>query len=159
MVEGCTPEAIQEAIIEHSGLIAPVEPSLHRVAILRIDPTRHALIFEPAIPPYAFTNLIGWLDDPQMTSGSSGASGWLVSPGSGIRYYLKPERSNAGGDTLVGVGENGDRVSVYLPDCSLKQREDEVANVPEPELAGLRRVVAFDVTVDGDTSFGNPQFA
>ena len=161
LVEGSSPEAIQEAVIKHAAITRPVQPSRYSVSIIQIDATRYGVTFSPAIPPYAFTNLIGWLDDPRMTRGARRAVGWLVAPGSGRRYFLAPQRANAGGGTLVGVGDDGERVSVYLPDGGVKRTAERLPAVPEPEwpAQGTGAVAAFEVTVDSDGSFGNPQFA
>jgi hypothetical protein len=160
LVEGSDARTIQKAVVAHSGLARHVQPQAHRVAVFGLGSGRFAVTFDPPAPPYHFANLIGWLDDPRMCRGSRRAVGWLVSPGDGKRYFLAPERPNSGGDTLVGVADGGGRVSVFLPDCSLRRSTARVEVVPEPELpaAGAEPDIAFEVTLDGDTSFGNPQF-
>jgi hypothetical protein len=49
---------------------------------------------------------------------------------------------------------------VFLPDCSVSHGRARVEEVAEPELPGAdaEPVIAFEVMLDGDTSFGNPQF-
>jgi hypothetical protein len=160
LVEGSDAATIQRAIIEHSGIAKHEQPQNHRVRVFELGAGRFAVTFDPPAPPYAFANLIGWLDDPRMCRGSRRAVGWLVAPGDGTRYFLAPERTNAGGDTLVGVAAGGGRVSVFLPDCSVSRSAARVEEVTEPELpdAKARPVISFEVTLDGDTSFGNPQF-
>src|SRR4051794_39057101 len=108
LVEGSSPEDIRRAVTEHSGVARPVQPSTHQVSVFQVEAGRYAVTFAPPVPPYAFANLIGWLDDPRMTPGSRRAVGWLTAPGSGARYFLAPRRPNAGGDTLAGVGADGD---------------------------------------------------
>jgi hypothetical protein len=51
-------------------------------------------------------------------------------------------------------------VSVFLPDCSVNSSAARVEAIPEPELpdADAEPVSTFEVTLDGDASFGNPQF-
>jgi hypothetical protein len=160
LVEGSDAAAIQRAVVEHSGIAKHVRPQTHRVTVFGLAPGRFAVTFDPPAPPYTFTNLVGWLDDPRMCRGSRRAVGWLVAPGDGMRYFLAPERVNAGGDTLVGVVAGGEGVSVFLPDCSVRHGPVRVEEVAEPELpdADGEPVIAFEVTLDGDTSFGNPQF-
>jgi hypothetical protein len=97
LIEGSSAAAIQKAITKYSGLAKPVLPTVHRVSVFPLDGTRHGVFFEPPVPPYAFTNLIGWLDDPRMTAGAASAVGWLTAPGNGTRYFLAPQRANAGG--------------------------------------------------------------
>jgi hypothetical protein len=160
LVEGSSAEAIQHAILEHAEVCTPQQPSRHRVSIFLLDDSRWAIAFDPPLPPYEFTNLIGWLDDPEMTRDAQGAVGWLCAPGSGMRYFLAPQRENASGDTLVGIDSDGVRVSVYLPECSVAQTAEPVAPVPEPELPlqRMQAVAVFETTADSDPSFGNPEF-
>jgi hypothetical protein len=160
LVEGSSPDAIRKAVVEHSELTGKVQPSGHQVTILPLGAGRWGITFDPPAPPYAFTNLIGWLDDPEMTQGARRAFGWLVAPSSGIRYFLAPQSPNQGGDTLVGVGADGSRVSVYLPECAVSRCADRLTAITEPALpASGAPVVSFEVTLDADTAFGNPQFA
>jgi hypothetical protein len=159
LVEGGDPEAIRRAVTEHSKIARPEEPQTHRVTVVELDRGRHGVAFDPPAPPYAFANLIGWLDDPRANAGARRAVGWLIAPVDGVRYFLTPERENAGGDTLLGVAEGGGAVSVFLPDCSVSPAAERVEVLPEPPLPATEPVVAFEVTLDGDTSFGNPQFA
>ncbi len=160
LVEGSNAATIKQAVVEHAGIAAHEQPQPHRVAVFELDAGRFAVTFDPPAPPYAFANLIGWLDDPRMCRGTRRAVGWLVAPGDGTRYFLAPQRANAGGDTLVGVTDDGGRVSVFLPDCSVSRSAARVEVVAEPELPGgdAEPVITFEVTLDGDTSFGNPQF-
>jgi hypothetical protein len=160
LVEGSNPTAIQHAILDHSQLEIPVEPQCHRVYIIEIDSTQYAVRFDPALPPIAFTSLIGWLGDSEFTKGVRQASGWLTAQGSGIRYFLLPERSNSAGDTLLGVARDGSSISVYLPDCSVRQCTPRVTFRPEPALPthDFAPAASFEITVDNDSSFGNPQF-
>jgi hypothetical protein len=161
LVEGSDAATIQRAIAEHANIAAHVQPQPHQVAVFALGAGRFAVSFTPPAPPYAFTNLIGWLDDPRMCRGSRRAVGWLVAPSGGTRYFLAPQRANAGGDTLVGVSDSGRQVSVFLPDCSVTRSTARVDVVTEPEFPSedAELVLTFEVTLDGDTSFGNPQFA
>jgi hypothetical protein len=47
-----------------------------------------------------------------------------------------------------------------LQDCTVRPCTHEILPVPEPEfpVAGIEPVASFEITLDGDTSFGNPQF-
>ncbi|MDY3560325.1 hypothetical protein R5W23_001557 [Gemmata sp. JC673] len=160
LVEGSTPADIQSAVVAHAGVAKPVQPDRHRVTIHRLDADRFGVTFDPPAPPYALTNLIGWLDDPRMTRGSRRAVGWLISPGSSVRYFLAPRQAHAGNDTLIGVGSDGRRVSVFLPSCRLDLSGERIAAIPEPDLSarGVEPVASFEVTLDGNASFGNPWF-
>ncbi len=160
LVEGSDCDTIRRAVIAHSGISTPEQPSQHHVKVFQVDASRFGVTFDPPAPPYAFANLINWLGDPEMTRGARRAAGWLVAPGDGARFFLVPDRMNAYGDTLVGISSNGRVVSVYLPDCSVTPSDAQVEVVPEPDLSdtGAGPVVAFEVTLDGGTSFGNPQF-
>lgn len=160
LVDGSSPEVIQDAVIEHSNIAKAELPVQHSTMIFRIDSRRFGVSFDPPAPPYAFANLIGWLDDPEMCRGTRGAIGWLVAPGDRTRFFLAPQRGNAGGDTLIGVAIDGRRVSVFLPDCSVSSSTARVEVVSEPVFPGAdtKPVVTFEVTLDGNTSFGNPKF-
>jgi len=158
LVEGSSPETIQQAVIEHSQVTSPVVPRRHAVRILQLDSGKYGVTFDPPAPPYALTNLIGWLDDPAMNRGARRAASWLVAPGDGTRFFLAPQRQNSGGDTLMGVGSDGRRVVVYLPDCSVTAANQHIAAIPEPELLLANPLITFDVTLDADPSFGNPDF-
>ncbi len=160
LVEGSDAATIQRAVVKHSGIAAHEQPQTHRVTVFGLGAGRFAVTFDPPAPPYAFANLIGWLDDPHMCRGARRAVGWLVAPGDGTRYFLAPQQANTGGDTLVGAAASGERVSVFLPDCSIRRRVARVEAVAEPELpaADAEPLVTFEVTLDGDASFGNPQF-
>ena len=65
-----------------------------------------------------------------------------------------------GGDTLVGLGDYGASVEVFLPDCSLRRVRAKVTAAPEPAVAfaALAPVEEFEVEVESDRSFGNPDF-
>ena len=160
LIDGSNAATIKRSVVEHAGIAAHVQPQSHRVAVFELVADRFALTFDPPAPPYAFTNLMGWLDDPRMCRGVRRAVGWLVAPCDGTRYFLMPQRVNAGGETLVGVADDGGRVSVFLPDCSVRRAAARVEVAEEPELRGVNAepVITFEVTLDGDTSFGNPQF-
>lgn len=158
LVEGSNAATIQKAVIEHSKLTRPEVPQTHSVSIHDIGSNRFAVMFDPPAPPYAFANLIGWLHDSRMCRGSKRAVGWLVAPGNGTRYLLMTE-GTASGDTLVGLSGAGRTISVFLPDCSATRTKVKVKVVPEPQLPTFDDTgTAFVVTLDGDSSFGNPSF-
>jgi hypothetical protein len=160
LVEGSNPETIQKAVIAHAKICRPERPGLHRVKVFKQDGNRFGVMFDPPAPPYAFANLIGWLDDPKMNRGARRAIGWLVAPGDGTRFFLAQKPGGTGGDTLVGVASDGRSVSVFLPDCSVTLSKAKVVAIPEPELpaADAGPVVEFEVVLDSNTAFGNPQF-
>lgn len=158
-VRGGTPEGIQKAVVAHTGIAARKVSSVHRVTVHRFVGDGHAVRFDPPLPPYAFANLIGWLDDPRRNAGAAGAVGWFTSPGTGVRYYLAPKRAGRGGDTLVGASEAGEGVEVFLPTCRLRRSRNDAPPPPEPEpTAGSDPVAEFEIEVDADRSFGNPDF-
>jgi hypothetical protein len=159
LLRGGTPEAIRKAVTRHAGLFAHKVPSKHRVLVYRLDGDEHAVRFDPSLPPYAFANLINWLDDPRMSKGA-GAVGWFASPGTGVRYSLAPKRAGKGGDTLVGVSDAGDQIEVFLPSGRLRRTRHDAAPAVEPEVsfAELSPVAEFEIEVDADRSFGNPDF-
>ena len=159
LVEGGSPDEVQKAVIGHSELTSPEVPTEHRCRVFRLDAARLAVTFDPPAPPYAFTNLINWLDDPRMNKGAKRAVGWLVSPGDGTRYYLAPKGANRGGDTLVGATDDARPVSVFLPSCRLSVGKGKVETEAEPELPGDGPVAQFDVTFDSNPNFGNLAFA
>ncbi len=159
LVEGSDANTIQHAVIEHSKIARPELPQTYRVSIHDIGDNRFAVMFDPPSPPYAFANLIGWLHDPRMCRGTKRAVGWLVAPGNGTRYFLMSD-GKVGGDTLVGISGAGRAISVFLPDCSATRTKTKVKEVPEPELPEFdsKTSVNFEVTLDADTAFGNPDF-
>jgi hypothetical protein len=136
LVEGSNAATIKRAVVEYAGIAKHVQPQAHRVLVLALGGGQFAVTFDPPAPPYAFANLVGWLDDSRMCRGSRRAVGWLVAPGDGRRYFLAPQRTNAGGDTLDGVADDGRGVLVYLPDCSVSRSPATVEVVAEPELPG-----------------------
>ena len=160
LVRGGTAEAIRTAVVKHSKVAAPVAPGEFRVQVYRLDDGTHALRADPPLPPYSFANLINWLDDPDETGGAASAVGWLTSPGSGTRYYLASKVANVGGDTLVGLGDDGQQIEVFLPDCSLSPARTRLAAADEPpiEFSQLRPAAEFVITADADRGFGNPDF-
>lgn len=159
LVRGGTAEAIRAAVVGHSKVAAPVAPAEFRVQVYRLGGGDHAVRADPPLPPYTFANLINWLDDPAET-GAASAVGWLTSPGSGTRYSLAPKVANAGGDTLVGLGDDGERVEVFLPDCSLTAAHNRFTPADEPaiDFSQLQPAEEFVVIADADRDFGNPDF-
>jgi hypothetical protein len=158
LVQGSDPKTLRGAIVEHSELAGHEEPITLRVSVFRVDAEWYGVRFDPKAPPYAFTNLIGWLDDPRMTPGAVRAAGWYTSPGSGVRYALAPSRPNAGGDSLVGRADDGALVGVYLPECRLYRLRVGPELPAEPPLGQADPLVQFDIEADADLSFGNPLF-
>jgi hypothetical protein len=110
--------------------------------------------------PYAFANLIAWLNEPPAIEHVSDAVGWYSSRSSGVRYFLRPDDINTAGDTLVGVPPSGSAVSVYLPELNVCELTSQVAYVSDTDLVprDVAAVLVFDVVLDVDESFGNPNF-
>lgn len=159
LVKGSNPEAIRAAVIAHSEVARHELPARFRVSVYALGDDRHAVAFDSPIPPYDLTNLINWLDDAKMCAGSGGAVGWLMSPASGVRYFLAPKPGKAG-DTLLGIGTDGKRVEVFLPDCSVSFARHKLTPTPEPAVAltELTPAVVFEVSLDANPDFGNPEF-
>lgn len=160
LVRGGTAGAIRAAVVRHSQVAAPVAPAEFRVQVYRLGGGGHAVRADPPLPPYTFANLVNWLDDPDETAGAASAVGWITSPGSGTRYFLAPRIANAGGDTLVGIGDDGERVEVFLPDCSLTAVRNRFPSADEPaiDFSQLQPAEEFVVVADADRDFGNPDF-
>ncbi len=161
LVHGSGLEIIQQSVCEYTSLFGYDRPVPHKVSIFQLDDNRWALTFDPQVSPYTFTNLICWLNDPNMTQGVDHAVGWLTAPGSKVRYFLIHEASNPAGDTLVGIGDDGTQISVNLPDCSVSPTDDQITPLPEPGwlTQHIQPVRVFEISSEDDIEFGNPEFA
>jgi hypothetical protein len=158
LVEGGDKDSLGRAVTENTSLYPAELPSSHLCEIFAVAGGSFVLRFDPALPPYAFTNLLGWVADPANVPGVRGAVGWIRSPSSGQRYVFRPDVDNPAGDTLRGVSAAGEIVSLYLPETTLTvvARSGGVFDPPRlPVLSGAPATV-FEVTVDADPSFGNP---
>lgn len=158
LVYGSKPEAIRKAVEGNSSVSACEVPSSHRVSIFGLDSDRFGVRFYPKILPYDFVNLIAWLNDPELTPGSTRVLGWLTSPASGVRYYLTPKRPNEGCDTLLGVRSDGVPVSVSCSGCRLSRTPGGIDPIPEPPESSAVPLTEFEITADADRSYGNPDF-
>ncbi len=159
-VKNGEPNEIQAAIISYLDLYPPVAPQAAVAYIRGFASGGHAVAFDQKPPAYVFANLICWLDAPPDIESVWDAVGWYRSPSSNIRYFLRPDHANPAGDTLVGGGENGTAISVYLPELTVCELFPHVPYVDE-QLQGVQRVdheVRLDVVWDADQSFGNPNF-
>ncbi len=155
-----SPEQIKRAIIEHTERTKSVKPQVFRIVILKQPSGFSAVTFPDGITPWDFVNLVGWLNHPPNNTGVSGATGWIASPGTGLRYSLAPESGTRFGDTLIGVSSDGNSVQVYLPDATMCVLSRRVQAIPEPTLSetAAQKAEMFTVTLDVDPSFGNPDF-
>ena len=131
LVEGSDPATIQRAVIAHSRIAAHERPQTHRVAVFELGADRYAVTFNPPAPPYAFADLIGWLDDPRMCRGARRAvtatailltcAGWTM-----VRF------EGVGG----GIGfKYAWRWSETAEERLLAQTKDEVPSVAAPVAA------------------------
>jgi hypothetical protein len=157
LVVGAGEDEIEEAVRSHFSLSEPETPVTTTVSLAPLPGGRWALRFEPRLPPYAFTNLVNWLDDGEVLS-SDGAVGWLTAT-SGVRYLIQTDLDNPDGDTALALSDRGEPFDVYLPETTLRPRSARVRSVREPlvpERGEPKR--RFEVVVEADPSFGNPDF-
>jgi hypothetical protein len=158
LVVGGSEDEIEEAARSYFSLSEPEIPVTTTVSLAPLPGGRWSLRFEPRLPPYAFTNLVNWLDDGEVLS-SDGAIGWLTAS-SGVRYVLQTDLDNPDRDTALALSSRGESFEVYLPETTLRRRSARVRSVREPLVPETghpsRR---FQVVVEADPSFGNPGFA
>jgi hypothetical protein len=157
---GSSPVDIQTAVIAHSEVARHEVPRNYTARVYMLGGIGHALVFDPEIPPYDLTNLVFWLADPKICPGTTGTVGWLTSVATGIRYHLAPNTVQKGDDTILGIGADGSRVEVFLPDCSVTVRKHGLKPTPEPKFnpVELTPAVEFRVELDASQDFGNPEF-
>lgn len=153
-----SPSEVQRAVESYSELSEHLECREVMAEITKIQDGTVGVTFSEHIPPYAFLNLMGWLNGPPDVEGVTSATGWYSSPSSGIRYAFWPDESNPQGDTLIGVSSEGERVSVYQPDLSFCRRSQPVDQPSEPTLESTKDSIRmkFLVPVEVMENFGNP---
>ncbi len=170
-----TANDIKVAIREYATLYEPVVPRNVEVWIRQLSTKEWAVVFPESIPPYTFTNLVGWLNEPPDMPAVSGAVGWYTAAGRNQRYLLVPDISNEAGDTLIGRTKDGECIDVYLPETLITMRPNTMRpntmrpNTMRPNvdswidedsrsLESSRGVDEFEITIDADVNFGNPGF-
>ncbi len=154
------PDQLKVAILAHASVTKPEQPKTFTVRLAPIDSGGHAVVFDAPPPPYAFANLVCWLDNPPRANEVSHATGWFTSPASGVRYSLRLDESNPSGDTLIGTTKSGESISVYLPDLSIRKLSTKFDYIDDAKLVPKKfePVMSFEVVFDVDESFGNPRF-
>jgi len=160
LVKHGTPELIRAAVLSHADVTVPEKPQAFTARVTPLSSGGHAVEFNDKAPPYAFANLISWLNDPPDIEDVSDAIGWYTSPSTEIRYFLRPDDDNPSGDTLVGASKDSESISVYLPELAVCRRSSQVGYVSDTDLVqqNAAPVLSFDVVLDVDESFGNPKF-
>ncbi len=155
-------DQICAAAKEYASLYEPVSPHKVSAVVSRSFDKSFVVRFLGATPPYAFNNLLLWLDRPPGMPEVGDAQGWMTAPGSGIRYGLIPDHDNPDGDTLVGSSVEGQSIEVYSPECAVCLRNRPLGKTltePRLDLAALSGSVEIELLFDADTDFGNPPFS
>jgi hypothetical protein len=153
LVESGGAEAIEEEIRSYFSLSEPDLPVTTAVSLTLLPDGRCAIRFEPALPPYAFTNLVNWLD-------RHGAVGWFTSRKSRARYLIRTDDENPRRDTALALSDRGKSFEIYLPETSVTPKAHPVTSVREPLLPeSAEPSRRFEVIVEADPSFGNPDFS
>lgn len=159
LVRHGSPEAVQAAIAEYDGLAREVRPGTFRV---ELHPQRDggvAVLLPDGLPAYDMANLAGWLDAPPGQEDEiHGATAWIVSPSSGVKFSLVPEVANEWGDTMLGASREGVSIRVARPEGRVSVIAQPVAYQAEPYIDVAADPVRLDVTLDTNTGFGNPGF-
>jgi len=160
LVQDGTAERIKEAIFSHAEICGKESPRTHPVRIIPLAAGGHAVEIDGKPHAYEFANLLGWLDQPPDVEGVSGSTGWYTSRSTETRYVLKPDTGNPAGDTLLGVSQAGQSISVYLPELSVSRTSGGVAYLDEPDRVPREgeTAMSFEVVLEADESFGNPDF-
>jgi hypothetical protein len=160
LIQEGTPELVRQAIQSYAGISRKVKPKDFRITVAKHPSGFLSVTFPDGLPPYDIVNLIGWLNQPPEVKRVRGAVGWLTSPESGLRYFLKPDSGNSQGDTLIGKSSDGISVEVYLPEATVCPVSRRLDSLPEPDTSAIQTIsgLTFTVTLDVDPSFGNPGF-
>jgi hypothetical protein len=156
LVGGVSEHALQAAVKEHTSLTGCEQPVGHTVKVYRIDEDQLALIADPVITPYEALNLCVWLAGVGSDVQAAYAVAFLTSPESKLRYAFYPDLDNQQGDTLLGYDSDGNAVSAYAPEATLCTCSKTVLNIQEPAFPTGGEVRSFEVQLDHDPSFGNP---
>lgn len=133
---------IVKLIGEHATLYGDRGPLRIEVRVAELPGTGFwGVTFSPKLYPYAFCNLITWLDAPPGGEDVRDAIGWYTSPATGRRHVLFPEHSNEMGDTQIGCDAEGNRVRLYLPMLEMSPASRAVVPPKEPNLPTGGQVV------------------
>lgn len=149
---------VEAAIVDYDGLAREVRPGVFRVELHPQSNGAVAVILPDGLPAYDLANMTGWLSAPPNQQDVYDAAAWITAPGDGIKYYLKPETSNPSGDTLIGSSTLGQSIRVFLPETGISKTSKPQAYIDEPEFETSPNPVTLEITLDTDTSFGNPRF-
>jgi hypothetical protein len=130
-----------------------------RVSVSRLEEGRFAVRSEPTLPPYYWVSLLAHLKWLRGRPRVDVAVCWLTSPHSGLRYFLFPLPEGAEWETLFGVADTGERVSVDVLAGRMCRTSSPVRAYAEPPLHGrAEEVHSFNVVVDLHPTHGNPGF-
>lgn len=150
-------EDIQAAIVDYDSIARELQPHTFRVE-LHPQANGVAVILPDGFPAYDLANITGWLNAPPNQQNVYDAVSWIASPGDGTNYYLEPEEENIRGDTLVGASKAGQSIRIYQPECGISNVSHHFSYIEKPEIVVSQNPVKFEVVLDADTSFGNPNF-
>lgn len=149
---------IKAAIVDYDALVREDIPGKFRVELHAQENGDVAVIFPDGLPSYDMANITVWLDAPPNQENVYGAKSWLTTPSGAATYFLKPEVGNVWGDTLVGASDDGESIRVEVPDTGISKISTTVTYEPEPQIELSAKPEVFLITLDTDTSFGNPGF-
>ncbi|MEZ6195087.1 MAG: hypothetical protein R3F20_05060 [Planctomycetota bacterium] len=159
-IEGSEPRTIVEAIRGYAQSNRAEIPEEHEVALVRHECGLFGVFFSPQLNPWVFANLVSWLGDPRILEGGSGACGWTRAGRDQSRYLFQVDRTNPSEDTVVVLGERGNRLELFLPDGSLCPTAKVATRVLEPVLDGgsVELLENFRVPLETSREQGNPNF-
>lgn len=149
---------IRDAIIEYDGLVREESPAVFRVELHPQSSGEVAVVLPDGLPSYDLANMTVWLSAPPGQLDVNGAASWLVAPKSGLKYFLEPEYDNPHGDTLLGSNSAGQSIRVYVPETGVSEVSADHAYWDQPEIETSSQPIVIELTLDTDTSFGNPDF-
>lgn len=149
---------VAAAIRDYDGLAREVRPGAFRIELHPQSNGAVAVILPDGLPAYDLANMTGWLNAPPAQQDVYDAEAWLTAPSDEIKYYLKPETSNPLGDTLIGSSTLGQSIRVFLPETGISKTSKPQSYIDEPEIEISPNPVTLEITLDTDTSFGNPRF-
>lgn len=149
---------VAAAIRDYDGLAREVRPGTFRVELHPQSNSAVAVILPDGLPAYDLVNMTGWLSAPPAQQEVYDAVVWITAPGDGIRYYLQPETNNPAGDTLIGASTLGQSIRVFLPETGISKISKPQTYRDKPEIEASPNPVTLKITLDTDTTLGNPRF-
>ena len=155
LIGGISERQLQDAVQEHTSLFGCEQPVQHSFKVYRLDDEQLAVTADPAITPYEAMNLCVWLAGVGSEVNAAYAIAFITSMESDLRYAFYPDQENERGDTLLGYDSEGNAVSAYAPEATLCLRSSDVLKPQEPPFPEGEALLAFEVELDHDPSFGN----